>query len=78
MSDITLYDFGTKIKNNTHQIITKKAINKEIITFFKRIQLRTKINNPKLIIDHGLHQKGFEFQNFCFESDSIKSSIQIP
>ena len=58
------YEFGASIKNTTHQTKIKKAKIEDIIMLLESLKLKIKTKTPKLIIDQGWHQKGFESQNF--------------
>tara|TARA_Y100001968_G_C19070116_1_gene577947 strand:+ start:381 stop:653 length:273 start_codon:yes stop_codon:yes gene_type:complete len=53
LSVISLYELGTIIKNNTHQIIIKKEEIEVIIILLNIIQLNAKNEIPKVIIDQG-------------------------
>ena len=45
----------------------------EVIKILKSFKLKIRTKTPKLIIDQGLHQYGFESQNF-FSLVSIKET----
>ena len=66
------YTFGASIKNTIHQTKIKKASIQFMTMLFKNFRLKIRIKQPKLIIDQGWHQKGFESQKLFFTFVSIK------
>ena len=64
------YEIGTIKRNKIHHKTTIKQITELIIGLWKKIQLNIIIEIPKIIIDQGWHQKGFNsqkaFEDFVF------------
>jgi len=56
LSLITWYEFGASIKNNIHQIKTKKPKIEVITMLLNIIQVQIRTKTPKLMIDQGWHQ----------------------
>ena len=73
----TWYEFGASIKNNIHQTKIKKPKIEVIIILLNIFQLKIITKTPKLIIDQGWHQYGFESQKLFSEFVSIKETLEI-
>ena len=74
---ITLYELGASIKNTIHQRTIKKLTIEVNMILFKIFQLKNRTKIPKLTIDQGWHQEGFESQKLFFEFVSIKELFAI-
>ena len=77
LSLISWYEFGASIKKTIHQIRIKNPKIEVIKVFLKISQLKIRTKIPKLIIDQGWHQKGFDSQKLFFEFVSIKEPFEI-